>query len=371
MKILLNTIVFIIIPIILHANIILVKNNTDKIIGVQIFYISEKYKDNLDKYFYTLKQKGVNTVFIRVFQNKGDRYHYNVTSLCESGVYFKTDQACMIYDILPEFIKYGKKYHIKIFAWMGTRKLSFLVDKFGVADTFRLNENEKRKGYGVDIFNPVVFKKLRKIFIDLAKYEIDGILLQDDFILRIDESSSFYTTKNFLTDYDIYVDNSYNIKDLPEDFFEWKTKALSDIINYIKWDMKKINPKIKFAVNIYYETLFSSKKGKRWYGQSIENYHKKGFTYFASMLYSEQIKSEMKFSNEDYLKFLNNVLNFWTKRFEPPYRFIAKLQIRYFKNKNYIDKKFYNNICGLINKYNVSYILVPFEQLDDLDYLCN
>ncbi|MGA1862569.1 hypothetical protein OWM07_06770 [Deferribacter thermophilus] len=353
------------------AEIKLIKFDYQKIIGVQVFNLSKEYYKNLDYYFKTLKSKGVNAVFIRVFQNKGDRYHYGIKSICESGVYFKTDQACTVYDILPEFIEYGKKYNIKIFAWMGTRKLTFFIDKYGVSETFKLNKVSKRVGYGADVFRKEVYNDLKNLFLDLAKYEIDGVLLQDDFILRIDESSSVFTLNNFNTDYDVYLDGELNVNEIPDLFFSWKTEALSDLLNDIKWDMKKINPKLKFAVNIYYETLIDKKKGERWYGQSIENYNKKGFSYFANMLYSEQVKKEMNFNNKEYLSFLDNTLKKWTNLLDNAHRFIAKIQIRRFDNKQPIDKKFFNNVCNLVKKYDVSYILVPFENLDDLEYICN
>ncbi|MGA1847344.1 poly-beta-1,6-N-acetyl-D-glucosamine N-deacetylase PgaB [Deferribacter abyssi] len=357
--------------IILNAKIVLVNNEKpQKIVGVQIFNMQKSYKNNLDYYFSLLKKAGVNTVFIRVFQNDGDRYHYGIKTSCKHGLYFKSDKACTVYDILPEFIRYGKKYGIKIYAWIGTRKLSFLVEKYGKNKTFYLSNNRKREGYGVDLFSSVIFKELISIFRELARYNIDGILLQDDYILRIDESASFDALTKYLIDHDKNLSPNYTFDSLPIDFFTWKKDYLADLLNRIKWEVKKINPKIKFAVNIYYETLLDKNKGIKWYGQCIDTYNKLGFKYFASMLYSEQIKKEMKFDNNNYLIMLDNILSVWSNKIYPSYRLIAKLQIRDFKKKVKIDKTFYEKTCRLINKYNVSYILVPFEDLADLDYIC-
>ncbi|KAA0257414.1 hypothetical protein FHQ18_10225 [Deferribacter autotrophicus] len=354
----------------LYAKIVLVNNDIPKIVGVQVFNMQKIYKNNLDEYFSLLKNAGVNTVFIRVFQNDGDRYHYGIKTACRNGLYFKFDNVCTVYDILPEFIKYGKKYNIKIYAWIGTRKLSFLVDKYGKNKTFYLSSNNKRDGYGVDIFSPNIYKELLSIFKKLATYDIDGILLQDDYILRIDESASFDALTKYLIDYDRYLSSNYVFSSLPEDYFIWKKDYLADLLNKIKWEVKKINPKIKFAVNIYYESLLDKNKGIKWYGQSVDTYDKMGFTYFASMLYSEQIKEEMKLDNYNYLKMLDNILSKWSNKISPSYRFVTKLQIRDFKNKTKIDKSFFKNICGLIKNYNVSYVLVPFEDLSDLEYIC-
>ena len=43
-----------------------------KINGAQVFVLDEKYKGNIDAFFKEAKEKGINTVFFRVFHNSKD-----------------------------------------------------------------------------------------------------------------------------------------------------------------------------------------------------------------------------------------------------------------------------------------------------------
>jgi len=72
---------------------------------------------------------------------------------------------------------------------MATRSLSALKDIYGVDETFVVN-GTKRNGYGINLFNEKVFSDIEQLFKDLLQYDIDGILIQDDFILKYDESAS-------------------------------------------------------------------------------------------------------------------------------------------------------------------------------------
>ena len=68
-----------------------------------------------------LKNAGVNTIIFRVFQNKGDRGYKFVTARHEEGVYFKTENAPVVDDILGKVAEMVHRNGLEIFAWMTTR----------------------------------------------------------------------------------------------------------------------------------------------------------------------------------------------------------------------------------------------------------
>jgi len=207
----------------------------------------------LDNFLINVKNSGFDTVFLRVFHNENDRYHYGEASVCKSGVYFKASKICMVNNILDEFIVKAHSYKLKVFAWMATRSLSALKDIYGVDETFLIN-GIKRNGYGVNLFNERVFSDVERLFKDLASYDIDGILIQDDFILKYDESASIEAKQKFFVDTGILLSNNNISKDVADMFAVWKTKQLQYYLSKIIWDVKYINPSIKIALNIYYET---------------------------------------------------------------------------------------------------------------------
>jgi len=355
------TVCFIFCSIGAHA-ITIVESFYYKINGVQIFNFDKEYRYNLDNYFSSLKSSNVNTIFVRVFQNSTDRVHFDEQNKCASGVYFKSKIACNVFDLLDLIIPYAKKYDIKVFAWMATRSLSFLKETHKLELEFR--NGNIQSGYGVNIFDKDARNSLIELFRELAMYDIDGILIQDDFILRMNEGLSDLSKTRYYVDYGKLPDN----KD--DDWFKWKLSNLSGFLDKLRYETKKINPKIKFAVNIYYETPVYPEKGLKWYAQSIEQYKKLDFSYFAVMAYHEQIMGELKINFQDTLSYLNVMLNKMSKLLLPE-NIVVKIQVREFNNeKTKISKYRIDKVCELIKNYNAGIVLVPFENLSDLKNNC-
>ena len=69
----------------------------------------------------SLKEAGVDTLILRVFQNKGDRMYKFVNPHREEGVYFKTRDAPVVDDILGKMVEMAHRNGLEIFAWMTTR----------------------------------------------------------------------------------------------------------------------------------------------------------------------------------------------------------------------------------------------------------
>lgn len=356
----------------------IIEDNYPQISGVQVFNMAPQYRYKLDSYMKTLKANGVNTVLIRVFQNYGDRFHFGVRSKCKTGVYFQTGQTCMLNNVLGDMVRAAKKNNMKIYAWMATRSLSFLKDEYGFEKKFLRNKTDK-KTYGASIFNIKVRNKLLGLFKDLAEYDIDGILIQDDYILKYNEGASSDAKKRF------YVDNGERVftKKLftktgytyfYNEWNRWKLDQLSSFLNEIKTEVKKINPQIKFAVNIYYETPVYPDRGLSWYSQSIDKYIGYGFEYLAFMGYHEQIADEMNISKFAAMNYINKSIINMKKVTLDNSRIMVKIQARSFKkgeNRKYLPANELEKLCGIIKKYkNISYVIVPFENLDDLDNPC-
>ncbi|UOD34177.1 family 10 glycosylhydrolase [Deferribacteraceae bacterium V6Fe1] len=347
----------------LSANAItLVDSSYYKVNGVQIFNFEKEYKYNLDNYFKSLKSSNVNTIFVRVFQNATDRIHFDESNKCTSGVYFKSEIACTVFDLLDLIIPYARKHDIKVFAWMATRSLSFLKDTHKLELEFR--DGNIQNGYGINIFDKNARNSLIELFKELAMYDIDGILIQDDFILRMNEGLSDLSKSRYYVDYGKLPDN----KD--DDWYKWKLLNLSGFLDELRYETKKINPKIRFAVNIYYETPVYPEKGLKWYAQSLEQYKKLGFSYFAVMAYHEQIMDELKINFQNTLSYLNTMLNKMSKLLYPE-NILVKVQVREFNNeKTKIPKYKIDKVCELIKNYNAGIVLVPFENLSDLNNNC-
>jgi biofilm PGA synthesis lipoprotein PgaB len=350
--------------------------------GVQVFVLDKRYDGNLDEFFSGLKKKGLDSVFVRVFHNSVDRYHFqSKDSDCSTGVYFKTDAACTVRDVLGEAVRSARKNGLKIYAWMATRTLSFLKTDEYMEKAF--HKGELRDGYGVSIFNKDAVDNIVQLFKDLASYDIDGILFQDDFILRYREGAS----ENALQAYKMDTGISITEKDLfgcrggngitkvpggcPETFLpwvSWKNEKMMDFYRRLKIESLKENPDLVFAGNVYYETPLEKAKGLSWYAQTIESMLENGFDYLAVMGYHDQIAEELNISSDSALSLVEKIAENLKSVVDDNSRILLKVQRVSFNKKRFIDSDQHEALGELLDKHDcISRVVVPVNRLEDLE----
>ncbi|MDP2972583.1 MAG: outer membrane protein assembly factor BamD, partial [Deltaproteobacteria bacterium] len=94
-------------------------------ICAQVAYLDGKNLSEVEKRVKELKNAGVDTLIFRVFQNKGDPKYKFVKSRHEEGVYFKTEHALVIDDILEKIAEIAHRNGLDLFAWMTTRYATY------------------------------------------------------------------------------------------------------------------------------------------------------------------------------------------------------------------------------------------------------
>lgn len=355
-----------------------------RINGAQVFVLDEKYKDNIDAFFKEAKAKGINTIFFRVFHNNKDRSHLGLDLKCESGVYYETSYACTVNDLLGDVVKAAHDNNMKLFAWMATRSLSFLKTDENMSMSLSA-EGGQVKGYGANIFKKEVRDTLLGLFEDLAKYEIDGILFQDDFIIKYTEGSDKDAASLFEEETGIKVNSKsffkstkvYNgrktFSEYTENFYtwaEWKSNQLALLFKQLKERAKTRNPKIKFAANIYYETPVDEKAGVAWYSQRLSVLKSSGADYFAVMGYFEQISDEKNYNRVNAAEYIGDIAVQAVKQVGSENAVIMKLQSKSFKGAGMLDYDDYKLVCRRTKLAgDISYAVVPVFSSSDI-YTC-
>ena len=272
----------------------------------QISYLDGKNFVEVEKRIKELKDAGVDTLIFRVFQNKGDRMYKFVKARHEEGVFFKTEHALVIDDILGKIADIVHRNGLELFAWMTTRHATYGVEK-QTSYLSRIYNFETKKmeiGRGFNLFHSDVLKRLEDIFRDLGRYPIDGILFQDDLIFRHNEDFSVEANKAFLKDFgysphpDIfYIDpyksefGKYYVKGYTDQFWtwaNWKNRYLMNVARRLVGAAKESNPKLQFAVNLYFEAVLNDTNGVAWFSQTLPEAIEKGFDYYAIMAYHRQ-----------------------------------------------------------------------------------
>ena len=367
-----------------HSQTVLSSEEIYKINGAQVFVLDEKYKGDIGKFFQEAKEKGINTVFFRVFHNSKDRAHLGLSLQCESGVYYETQHACTVYDLLSDVVKAAHDNNIKLYAWMATRSLSFLKYKENMSMSLSASGGHET-GYGANIFKKEVRDILLGLFEDLAKYEIDGILFQDDFIIKYTEGSDRYAAFLFKEETGIEVKSenffksvkTYNgrkvFSEYTENFYtwaEWKSSQLSLLFKELKERAKTHNPKIKFAANIYYETPIDEKAGIAWYSQNLTALKNAGADYFAVMGYYEQISDEKKLDRVSAAEYIGKIAESAVKMAGSEKAVIMKLQSKSFKGAGMLSYDDYKLVCRRTRLAgDISYATVPVFSSSDI-YVC-
>ena len=315
----------------------------ENIKAVQIELDDFDIKD-LDK----MKEMGVNTIFLRVFD-------YD-----EGGVYFRTDKAPVIKDLLKEVIREAKKRNIDVYAWMTTLNMPWVLKEHEDWAVLDNEHNPNTNWYErVSPFVPEFQDYLISLYRDLASYEIEGIMFQDDLYLAENEDFSKWAEEEYKKEFGKNID--------PENpqWSIWKSQKLLNLAKRIIEESKKVNPNLKFVLDTYYDSVIDVNDGIEWFSQDIVG-AKEYFDYFAIMSYHRQIAEENDFSIEESLRYLEDISSRAKKILGD--KAIMKIQICKFDTYNIlpdseINKAFFSIFKGGVPNICVYYYRddIPFE----------
>jgi len=293
-----------------------------------------------------LKDAGVTTVFVRVFQNRGDRpLFYAGHSTTAVGVYFPTTAAPMVADNLAVVSAACRRLGLSVYAWMTTRACDWLLEERPDLADLRYNSATGKvlPSGRLDIFHPVVRRRLTAVFRDLARTDIDGVLFQDDLVLKAGEGFSPEAIAAYLEVSGTAVSpgllfdppatagaTAIFSADLYRDAFwpwvAWKNRALLDLAQELMTAARDVRPGLRFALNMYYETVLNPRMALAWYAQDLGVARSRPFDYFSFMSYHRQIGRELSYSPDDAIAALGVLSRQAAAIAGDPARVIVKVQ---------------------------------------------
>jgi biofilm PGA synthesis lipoprotein PgaB len=333
-----------------------------------------------------LKNSGVDTIIFRVFQNKEDRFYKFVSANHEEGVYFKTEYAPVVDDILEKVTEIVHRNGLEIFAWITTRYANYGLDGHPEyrckSYNFETKKVEVAKGF--NLFHPDVLKRLEGLFRDLGRYPIDGILFQDDLILYHNEDFSTEANKSFLKEFGylprpdlFYIDpyksdsGKYYAKAYTERFMSWanwKNRWLMNVAQRLKEAAKGSNPNLKFAINLYFEAVLNEVNGVAWFSQTLSGAMENDFDYYAVMAYHRQAMKDRHMDLKEAIDLMAEVAKRAVKSLGDPSRVLMKVQIWDWKNNEIVPQKEIEEVlAGILSQGEVSLAFFPY--IDDFS-LC-
>ena len=348
-------------------------------ICAQISYFEGKNLEEFEKRMQELKNAGVDTVIFRVFQNKGDRFYKFVSANHEEGVYFKTEYAPMVDDILGKVTEIAHRNGLEIFAWITTRYANYGLDGHPEyrCKSYNLETKKMEMARGFNLFHPDVLKRLEGLFRDLGRYPIDGILFQDDLILYHNEDFSAEANKSFLKEFGylphpdlFYIDpyksdsGKYYAKAYTERFkswANWKNRWLMNVAQRLKEAAKESNPNLKFAINLYFEAVLNEVNGVAWFSQTLSGAMKNDFDYYAVMAYHRQAMRDRNMDLKEAIDLMAEVAERAVKSIGDPSRVLMKVQtLDWKKNEIVPQKEIEEVLAGILNQGEVSLAFFPY-----------
>ena len=331
-----------------------------------------------------LKNAGVNTIIFRVFQNKGDRVYKFVTARHEEGVYFKTENAPVVDDILGKVAEIVHRNGLEIFAWMTTR-----YAQYGLQDSpeyrcvkYDFETRKMERARGLNLFHPDILRRLEGLFRDLGRCPIDGILFQDDLILRHDEDFSAEANKAFMKEFGylprpdlFYIDpypsesGKYYVKAYTDRFWtwaSWKNRWLMSVAKRLMEAARESNPNLQFAINLYFEAVLSESNGMAWFSQTLPGALKNNFDYYAVMAYHRQAMKDRKIEGREAIGLMAEAAQKAIEIVGDPSRVLMKIWTLDWKRNGAVrydlasGKEIEEILTAILNQGEVSLAFVPY-----------
>ena len=360
-------------------------------ICVQASSFEGKTLEEVEKRMKQLKNAGVNTVILRVFQNRGDRTYPFVTGKREEGVYFKTEYAPVVDDLLGKLAEIVHRNGLEIFAWMTTRYANYGLEDSPGYRCMKYNFETKKMemGRGFNLFHPEGVKRLENLFRDLGRNPIDGILFQDDLILRHDEDFSPEANEAFLKEFGyspdpnlFYVDpyksdsGKYYVKGYTDRFWvwaNWKNRWLMTVAKRLMEASRESNPNLQFAINLYFESVLSDLNGVAWFSQTLSGALRNNFDYYAVMAYHRQAMKDRNIEAGEAIGLMAETTRKAIEGVGDPSKVLMKVWLLDWKRNGTVRgnlaprKEIEDALTAILNRGQVSLAFVPYIDAFPID----
>jgi hypothetical protein len=315
-----------------------------KVKAVQIIVLEDTTLEKLRPRLRTWREAGFNTVILRAFHLPEDRIHGPAALHAyrhSQGVYFTTNEAPVIMDLITPFAVICREEGLKPFAWMVTRDARFGMSKLPPEIMYYPPSDALRPTPHLDVLDPAVLSYLENLFADLGRTGVEGILLQDDLTSRMAEGFTEGNLRRYMeetgdnvapyrylkriTDHDgqSYLKSDPNF----DRWIRWKTRHLVNAARRLQHAVTAAAPGTALVMNQMYEVLTDPENGRLWLSQDLEKSLREGPPYAAVMLYHRQMQEELGLNRADTFNLIQESLNGVSGKMNNP-RVILKFQTR-------------------------------------------
>jgi len=248
-------------------------------------------------------------------------------------------------DLLGSVVRLAHALGMMVFAWMPTCTVDWaVVEHPGWRDhAYDPSTHAILPVDRLDPFHPQAQACLERLYAEVAEYDIDGILLQDDLISKFNQGLSPCARQLHLEERRwlpspaaLYRDVRLGGGGRPAyvsytprfwQWAQWKNERLVALTMRLVAAARRIRPDIKFAVNLYYETVMAPKEAMAWYAQSLQPLLALPLDYYAVMAYHRQIRDELRLTPQATLSYVSNLAEHMAALVDDPSSAFIKVQV--------------------------------------------
>ncbi|MBE7414228.1 MAG: hypothetical protein HS130_02920 [Deltaproteobacteria bacterium] len=310
---------------------------------------------------------------LRVF-NSGDRYHPAADPAASQGVYFATEHAPVVDDMLPKLTELARANGLKVFAWMTTRYADYGIegDEGLACVSYDISARAYSRCKGLDLFNEAAVERLERIYSDLALNDIDGVLFQDDMVLRHNEGLGSHAAALFRKDFggelvpeELYArapgSEAVHYTPLFWKWATWKNRRLLDVAGRLKEAVRKRRPGAAFAINLMYESLTNPPYALAWLSQDLSAALRADFDYFSIMAYHRQMGEELEKTEGEIREMITKMAEDAVRTVGEPARVLIKLQTIDWRTGSPISDSEVVELIRDMKMKDVSLAVVPYR----------
>ncbi len=329
-----------------------------------------------------LKRQGIDALCLRVFQNQGDAYFDILPRKAREGVYFETNQAPMVSNLLPLICREAHRYGIRVYAWMNTLNATTYLKS--IPETSRLyvynvKERQVVKTRRLNLFDPVVRQHLYDLFSDLAENDVDGILIQDDLILHYNEGVGLLATRMYQTDsggerldpaqlFRLKRDGlgHWRLEDYQPPFWpwvRWKSRNLALFLRHLIRTIKRVRPSAQVALDVNYELLLSPRNALAWYARDLSVLEEMAHPdQYMVMSYQRQMAEELDKPLSMVSGYIQKMVRRAMEQLPDPNRWIFKIQTIDWKTRHPLPlEEIREMLTSIETTVPVSVCLMPYD----------
>jgi biofilm PGA synthesis lipoprotein PgaB len=264
-----------------------------------------------------LRAQGFAKVIVRVFSDDEK----------DGGLYFANSSFKVVRPLLDDWAPRFGRGEVGLWAWMGGRFFKWFKDSRYL--DLEWQDGQRRIIPKLDLFNPEAERIIVSLFSELAQKPVQGILIQDDLVLRRSEGFSNWGKAYYTRATGIPADERLMAQVNSAQSRTWarlKCERVERLLEKIIAACKSLNPQLKIGMNVHYETPLTPELARSWYAHDLAALAASSLDYFYLMAYQRQIRSELGLSEAENRDYFARMTTAALQCFGS--RLVVKLQVR-------------------------------------------